>query len=266
MNYQDLVGMVTAYSNNNNPVFIANIPSFVLLAQQRIWREAKDIGFEQVTAQGAFVANNATVLKPANWNKTISFVYGTVDSAFENCTTLYLRTYEFCRMYWPNANKGVAENPPLFYADHQINLPDPDRTAYSGFFISPTPLVAYKYQIVYLKNVVAINGDNQENILTLKFPDLLFYACMIEAMTYLKDDKRLPIFENEYQRALQSINKLKNVIPIERAKEIRINKKQWALTISSYFIKLQLNLWRTLIIIIKYIFSFNILNKNKDER
>ena len=208
MNYDNLVAMITAYSNQSeeNLAFIANIPNFVFLGQQRIWREAKDIGFEQATQEGTFVVNNATVEKPANWNKTISFIYGDATSAFNNCTTLYLRTYEFCRMYWPNASTSNSANPPLFYSDHQAILVNADGSAYSGLFISPTPDQAYKYQIVYLKNVVAVNPDNQVNLLTIKFFDLLFYACMLEAMTYLKDDEKLSVFENKYQAALQSVN------------------------------------------------------------
>jgi hypothetical protein len=208
MNYATLTQQIIDYANRGgvilDPQFVSTIPYFIFQAQQRIWREAKDIGFETVTAQGDFIVNNAIVPKPPLWNKTISFIYGSTIDAFDSCNILYLRTYEFCRAYWPNANLGVLGNPPLFYSDHRPILQEGD--AYSSYFISPTPDQAYKYQITYLVRPDIITADNQENILTRRFPDVLFYAGILEAMSYLKDDERIPVFESMYNRALQSMN------------------------------------------------------------
>lgn len=208
MNYQELVTQIQAYANRpiTDERFTAAIPYFINLGQQRIWREAKDIGFEKVTQEGSFITGVATLAKPADWNKTISLIYGTIDSVFADTTTLYLRTYEFCRSYWPNANTSSSDNPPLFYADHQKNLNSEKGTAYDGFFISPTPDKDYAYQLVYLRNPNLITKDNTENFLTERYPDLLFYACFLEALAYLKNDERIPVFESLYNRALQSLN------------------------------------------------------------
>jgi hypothetical protein len=206
MNYTTLTEQIQAYANRIDLKFRAVIPYFIEQGQQRIWREAKDIGFEQIQEVGTFQVNNATIAKPAYWNKTISLIYGTEADAFLNCTTLYLRTYEFCRSYWPNSSISSASNPPLFYADHQKNLNSIFGSAFDGFFISPTPDKAYKYQLTYLQRVELLTLPNSENILTERYPDLLFYACFLEALSYLKDDERIPVFESLYNRALQSVN------------------------------------------------------------
>lgn len=208
MNYQELVTQIQAYANRPalDIRFTAAIPYFIDLGQQRIWREAKDIGFEKVTQGGKFTSGSAILAKPADWNKTISLIYGSTESAFANTVTLYLRTYEFCRSYWPNANNSSGDNPPLFYADHQRDLNSDTGTAYDGFFISPTPDKDYAYQLVYLRNPNLITVDNNENFLTQRYPDLLFYACFLEALSYLKNDERIPVFESLYNRALQSPN------------------------------------------------------------
>lgn len=49
--------------------------------------------------------------------------------------------------------------------------------------------------------------DSQTNFLTQRYPNLLLYACMMEAIPFLGDDERTPIFENLYNRALQNINR-----------------------------------------------------------
>lgn len=208
MNYLQLVNQIQAYANRpeTDLRFTDAIPYFIELGQQRIWREAKDMGFEKVTAENQFTQNVATIEKPADWNKTISLIYGTEASAFENNTTLYLRTYEFCRSYWANANISSADNPPLFYSDHQSDMVEGDGSAYSGFFISPTPDKAYIYQLVYLRNPNLITAENNENFLSQRYPDLLFYGCFLEALSYLKNDERIPVFESLYNRALQSLN------------------------------------------------------------
>ena len=163
---------------------------YFIFHHKRIWREAKDIGFEKVTQGGKFTTGSAILAKPADLNKTISLIYGSTESAFANTVTLYLRTYEFCRSYWPNANNSSGDNPPLFYADHQRDLNSDTGTAYDGFFISPTPDKDYAYQLVYLRNPNLITVDNNENFLTRRYPDLLFYACFLEALSYLKNDER----------------------------------------------------------------------------
>lgn len=205
MDYTSLTNQLKTYANRTDDYFNSALPYFIEIGQERIWREAKDLGFEKVTAEGALQKENAVVEKPADWNKNISFIIGSTGSSFDSSRTLYLRTYEFCRSYWPDASNINSENPPLFYADHQYKL-DNDADPYSGWFIAPTPDQEYKYQVVYLKRTNLITVDNNTNLLTNRYPDLLFYACFIEALSFLQDNERMQLFEGLYGRALQSVN------------------------------------------------------------
>lgn len=208
MNYDTLTQQIIDYSNMNgiviNDQFTLAIPYFIFQAQARIWREAKDIGFERQSEISNFVMGDNFVLKPSNWNKTISIIYGTLESPIINSTILELRTYETCVAYWPNSNQ---KDKPLFYAD--ACFPDVDNNSnnpYVGYWVVPTPDQNYSYQINYLCRPVNITEATQTNILTNRFPDLLFYACMAETIPYLIDDERIPVFEQMYQRALKSVN------------------------------------------------------------
>jgi hypothetical protein len=59
--------------------------------------------------------------------------------------------------------------------------------------------------MIYL-SVPLFNTENSENFLTRRYPRLLFYACMLEAMPFLKDDERLGQFEQLYASSLDDIN------------------------------------------------------------
>ena len=69
-------------------------------------------------------------------------------------------------------------------------------------------LKAFKYQLTYLRRVDLITNDNQQNILTEYYADLLFYSCFLEALIYLKDDPRRQVYQGLYQQALASANEL----------------------------------------------------------
>lgn len=222
MNYNELVIQITNYANRNprDEIFKNSIPFFIEQAQQRIWRETKDIGFETLSVVGQFQSNNPIIAKPDNWNKTISIQVVRKDGS---ATFLEPRPYETCVAMWPNVNVGNEANPPLYYADREFRVAgsaNPNylinnlvNTPYSAWFVSPTPYTAdirtypLNYQVTYLASVQNINNVTQVNILTLKFPDVLFYACMREAFSFTQENERLQVFEDLYTKALDSINK-----------------------------------------------------------
>ena len=191
MNYTTLTEQIKAYANRKDATFNAQIPNFIEQGINRIYSEAKNIGFE-VIITGDVLENATSIDKPANWRQTISFRISSEDQTFSKF--LFPRSYEFCKTYWPNQTETSI---PDFYADYQ---------AYDKIFISPTADKAYKYSLIYL-GVPLFNTENSENFLTRRYPRLLFYACLLEALSFLKDDERLQYIENLYQNSLDDINK-----------------------------------------------------------
>ena len=210
-NYNELSRQIITYANKIESVdFFAAIPFFISMGQERIWRELRTIGYERVEEIKNFTSGSAIIEKPANWIETISIVYGTTESPFTKSIVLFPRSYEFCVNYWPNADDSNDSNPPLFYADRQKQQEGGDGTPFQAIFISPTPAKDFKYQLTYLRRVDLITGENQTNVLTDYYPDLLFYSCFLEALIYLKDDARLQVYQGLYQQALASANELTN--------------------------------------------------------
>jgi len=53
----------------------------------------------------------------------------------------------------------------------------------------------------------ALLGDNlQSNWLTEYAPDVLLYASLLEATPFLKDDERVPVWSEMYNRAAQALS------------------------------------------------------------
>lgn len=200
MTYTSLITQIQQYANRTDPFFVSVIPDLIQQAIGRIYSEAKNIGFERVVQNNAFfTANQAFIAKPADWKETISLQY-TIPGATPSTSFLLPRTYEFCINYWPNTTATAA---PIFYANYGNDI---TRGGSDSFFIAPTPDQNYAGQIIYL-GLPLFNQANPTNFLTLRYPNLLLYACMMEAIPLLKDDERVPVFESLYNRALQNINR-----------------------------------------------------------
>ena len=216
MDYQSLSDQIIAYANRGGSIeFAAAIPYFIENAQQKIWKELNTTGFQKTTELKKFQVNNAIIEKPADWQETISIIYGSEDNFFSNNVVLFPRSYEFCINYWPNINVNDPANPPLFYCDYQAA--GQKVGPYKNYLIVPTPDKEYNYQITYIGRPNLITNDNQTNILTDYYPDLLFYAAFLEALIYLKDDQRMPVYTKLYQESLTAANNMTKDRYIDRS-------------------------------------------------
>lgn len=192
MDYNTLILQIRAYAKRDDTFFTSQIPNFINQAINRIYSEAKGIGFE-ITSQSNLNRNNTLFDKPAGWKETVSFRI--IDDRGPSPITsyLYLRPYEFCQSYWPDS---TITGTPQFFADYNN---------YLSYYIAPTPDYPYQVELIYL-GLPNFGPGNITNFLTQRYPNLLLYACMLEAMPFLKDDERAPLFESFYNRALENIN------------------------------------------------------------
>lgn len=193
MTYNTLVLQLENYLNRYDAILIAQIPNFIYQAEQRICRESKNIGLERYVTN-AFTAGDSVIPKPGRWRRTITFNYGSGFN-FNTRNQLYLRTYEYVRSYWPNSTIFNVANPPMYYCDY----------SYTHLLIAPTPALAYPFEMAFLELPPPLTIANQTNWLTNYAPDLLLYACLLEAIPFLKNDERIPVWEKLYDRALASL-------------------------------------------------------------
>lgn len=198
MDYNSLTSQIISYTNRNEPVFISNIPDLINQAMSDIYSRAKTIGFQK-TISGDMAANNAVIRKPIDYKSTINFQY--INN--ENAVFLLPRSYEFCITYTSELQPDV-NSPPLFYS---ADLNVPQNNAEPAFiYIAPTPAINYPYSLTYLSFPPVFNEQNSQNFLTDKYPNLLLYACMVQAIPFLKSDERAQLFTSLYEKELANIN------------------------------------------------------------
>ncbi len=191
MTYSSLFTDIQSYLDRASDSGLTNqIPSLIQLGEIRCARELKTLGFKTVYVNN-FVTTSCVVPKPARWRETISFNIGT-GSDYNTRQSLYPRSYEFCRSYWPNDTVTESASPPQYYADYDFN----------HWLIAPTPYTGYPYEVSIYENPVPPSMINQTNWLTENAPDLILYASLIEAEPFVKNYELVQIWKDNYDRSM----------------------------------------------------------------
>jgi len=187
MTYNSLVADIQSYLERNDTQTLDKIPTFIMLAEQVIASQIKFLGNLTVNTS-TMVQGTAVISKPARWHKTVSM---NVTVAGKR-QPLLLRTYEYCREYWPST---TATDEPKFYADYD----------YTHWLISPTPDAAYDYEILYYERNQPLDSSNQTNWFTVYAPQALLYGSLLQAMPFLKNDERVPLWQQQYDLIIATL-------------------------------------------------------------
>jgi hypothetical protein len=187
MTYTSLVADIASYLERSDAQTLAKIPSFIMLAEQVIASEIKFLGNLTVN-NSTMVIGQAIVPKPARWHKTVSMNV-TVSGQKQ---PVLLRKYEYLREYWPDA---TATGTPAYYADYD----------YTHWLVAPTPAAAYTFEILYYERVQPLDESNQSNWFTEYAPQAMLYGSLLQAMPYLKNDDRMPMWQSQYDKIISTL-------------------------------------------------------------
>jgi len=187
MTYDSLTENIQSYLERSDTATLEKIPLFIMLAEQVIASEIKFLGNLTVNTS-AMVVGQFTIDKPARWHKTVSMNV-TVNGVRQ---PILLRKYEYLREYWPNQ---TATGIPLYYADYD----------YTHWLVAPTPDVAYNFEVLYYERVQPLDSTNQTNWFTIYAPQALLYGSLLQAMPFLKNDERTPMWQAQYSAIMQTL-------------------------------------------------------------
>ena len=180
MTYDSLVSNVQTYLERTDATTLAYIPTFIMLAEQVIAAQIKFLGNLNV-AESTMTTGANVIAKPDRWHKTVSMNV-TVSGAKQ---PVLLRKYEYLRNYWPT---DTATATPQYYADYD----------YTHWLVAPTPDQAYNYEILYYERVQPLDSSNQTNWFTIYAPQALLFGSLLQAMPFLKNDDRIPMWQAQY--------------------------------------------------------------------
>ena len=191
MNYSQLVTQIQDYVQSSETSFVANIPTFVQLAEERIFNSVQipDIRRNQI---GTLTPSNKYLSVPSDWLATFSLA---VIAADGSQSFLLDKDVNFIRECYPDpSSNGV----PKFYGIFDANT----------FILGPTPDSNYQVELHYYyypESIVTAGtswiGDNFETV--------LLYGSLREAYTYLKGEQDLIAnYEAKYQEAMTQLMRL----------------------------------------------------------
>ncbi len=191
LTYNSLTQAVQDYLERNDPRLVHEIPLFIMLGERRVARDLKILGLK-VAITDTLLAGVSVAQKPNRWLNDSSFNIGTGDG-FNTRILLQQRSIEFCRTYWPDPTK--VGQPKYYASDYNYNF----------WFLAPTPDLGYPYEILYYETPRFIDDTISSNFLTGNAPEVLLYATLLETASYLKDDERIPVWTDYYEKAKKNI-------------------------------------------------------------
>lgn len=185
MNYTQLVTAIQDYTENYETVFNSQIPTFVQLAEERIYNAVQFPAIRKAV-QGSFTANDKYLSLPADY--LAPFEISVISSTGEQ-TFLLNKDVNFIRQAYPTPSDTGA---PKYYA----------QWAPYTFIIGPTPDDDYETELHYYyypETIVTANttwlGDNFETV--------LLYGSLREAYLFMKGEQDMITYvENKYQESL----------------------------------------------------------------
>jgi hypothetical protein len=187
MTYDSLVENVRTYLERTDQATLEKIPLFIMLAEQVIASQIKFLG--NLTVQTSAMVQGANIIdKPARWHKTVSMNITVAGKRYP----VLLRKYEYLREYWPDP---ASEDVPKFYCDYD----------YTHWMVAPTPNAAYNFEVLYYERIQPLESANQTNWFTIYAPQALLYGTLLQAMPFLKNDDRIPMWQQQYEAIMQTL-------------------------------------------------------------
>ncbi len=187
MTYDSLVADISSYLERTDEATLQKIPTFIMLAEQTIATELKFLGNLNVSTS-TLTSGNPIIPKPARWRKTVSMNITVAGKKYP----VFLRKYEYLREYWPDATQTDV---PKFYCDYN----------YENWLIAPTPDDDYQFEVLFYQRVQPLDSSNQTNWFTVYAPQALLYGSLLQAMPFLKNDDRIPMWQAQYNNVIQTL-------------------------------------------------------------
>ena len=192
MNYAQLTTLIQDYCESTEQSFVANIPTFVQLAEERIYNTVQLPAIRK-NVTGAVTSGNQYMSLPSDWLSTFSLAV--IDPVTQDYEYLLNKDVNYIRAAYP---PPTSTGKPAYYAIWD------DTTMLLG----PTPDAAYVMELHYYYYPTSI-VDAGTSWLGNNFESVLLYGAVREGYTYLKgSEDMMAYYENKYQEALGQLKRL----------------------------------------------------------
>ena len=198
MTYLELVTKIRDYTEVSSDVFTSTIvDGFIRDSEFRIFRDA-DADYAREYATSTFTANNKYLALPnasgssgTNSSRRALIVRSVIATNSSSiAVSLEPRDDTFITEYNSSGSTGF----PKYYATFRENAIE----------VAPTPDAAYAVTLDYIYTPDGLSSTNTETYISLNAPELLLFACLVEAYAFLKGPVDMyKLYQDKYNTALQ---------------------------------------------------------------
>ena len=212
--YTTLKQAIKDYTEVDDTVFTTTIlDGFIMAAEYRINTELP-MDSDRFVQEGTLSTDNNTINVPAGalFVRGIEVFNSTANTTgagtwLEKKDQTYLSEYTD-RLTGPEGDLTAQDVTgfPKYYAmfGGATGLTD---TTSGGMYFAPTPDANYRYRVYFNKMPVGLgtgSGGNSHTYLSNYMPQILLYACLVEAYGFLKGPMdMLTLYENKYKTGIQ---------------------------------------------------------------
>jgi len=191
--YTTLKSAIQDYTENTESTFVADLAIIIQQAEDRIVKSVELPNFRK-NVTGSFTNGNQYLTAPDDY--LYPFSLAVLDSS-NNYSYLISTDVSFIREAYPSAaSTGV----PKHYAQFDDN----------SFIVGPSPNADLNVELhyYYIPTSISVSADGTSWLGT-NAPELLLYASLIEAYTFMKGEPDIMAnYEKRFQEALQKLTLL----------------------------------------------------------
>ena len=192
MNYSQLTTLIQDYCESTEQSFVANIPTFVQLAEERIYNTVQLPAIRK-NVTGTTTQNFQYLGLPSDWLSTFSMAV--IDPVTGDYEYLLNKDVNYIRQAYPPPN---STGKPAYYAIWDD----------TSMLLGPTPDAVYTIELHYYYYPTSIVNAGTSWLGT-NFETVLLYGSLREAYTYLKgSEDMMNYYEQKYQESLGQLKRL----------------------------------------------------------
>ena len=182
MTYAELKTNIANYLNRSD--LTSYIDTFIDSTEAELNRRLRT---KEMIKRATATADSQYLTVPTDWQEAIN-----IEVTSNNFSPLFQQSIESLDVY-RKANNNITGQP-VYYAmvDDSIEL-------------APTPDSSYTLQLTYYAKINALSDSNTTNFVSTDHPDVYLYGALKHASIFLMEDERIPLFTNQFEKALEEI-------------------------------------------------------------
>ena len=191
--YAELTQQILDYTQTDNNVLTTPINNDIIEhAESRIFRNA-DLDVFKKYKTAALTINDPFIAMPGATPQTFAFIrYIQIFGTDNIRITLEKKDTSFINEYIPNR---TTTGTPKYYANWDNDT----------LLLAPSPDAAYTAELAYNAQPTGLSSSTTTTWISNNAPEMLLYACLVEAFKFLKTPAMVQMYEQYYKDTLTPI-------------------------------------------------------------